>query len=377
MSDKSKHLIKRAGFVCPACRIIFALPSDIGGNGASCPGCSQLLTVPTTGDKVSALGSSTVKYGEAKVMRREGEIIKQHRTLAPGEHHEWADSKTTHSDKGMKIMIPFALLTLVLIGGLAYVLLSDKPDEASANVMAGNEDRENKQQNIESTVTSEDEDRIYIYNPNDKAQSDQLEEFLTGFFSAKFVDDLLPYVRPTENIKEKMINFYGGEQLDQSPYKQLDVAVNTSQLPHFLSFKCQTVDYNVHIGILKYTRDEILLDWESYVGYSDMSWDELREKKPTDLVRLRVTVQRAHYYNDDFSDEQKWQAVSLISPDEKEAIYGYVEKGSAEEQLLFNFGSSNNRKMILDVHYPEDAKKNNQVFIKSVVASGWIITDEK
>ncbi len=196
-------------------------------------------------------------------------------------------------------------------------------------------------------------------------------------FAAKTVNEMLPYVRPVENVREKMVKFYKGETLSQSPFKALKFAQNTSDYPGYLTFRSQTQDFSNHVGILKYAKDKILLDWESFVAYSDMSWKELAEKKPTDSVRLRVTAKRAFYYNEEFTDEAKWQAVSLISPNEKDAIYGYVQRGSATSQRLFNFGLSDDRKVVLDVYFPEGAKKGNQVFIDRVVQQGWVVKEEK
>jgi hypothetical protein len=93
-------------------------------------------------------------------------------------------------------------------------------------------------------------------------------------------------------------------------------------------------------------------------------------------VGVRVTAKRIFYYNDEFTDDAKWQAVSLNSPNEQVDIYGYVLRNSATFQRLFNFGLSDNRKIILNVFFPEGAKKGNQVYIDSVVQDGWVIKEE-
>ncbi len=367
----------RSGYVCPFCRIIFSLPHELGGNGASCPGCEHLLTIPTRDDGVSAICDSSSKYKKAIVQQEHREMVRHHKILAEGEHHEWADAQDEHSGKGLKLVISIALMSLLLIGGLGYWFLFGSADLTKPIVATDIMDDDRSETKIEPEDEVEKGEGIYVYNSKNKEQVEQLKEFLTGMYAAKTVDELLLYVRPSENIKEKMVKFYKGNTLNQSPFKEIDLAVNTPDLPHFLSFRCQTQDYNNHFGFLKYSREEILLDWESYVAFSDMGWSELAENKPTDAVRVRVTAKRAFYYNDEFTDERKWQSVSLVSPNEADAIYGYVEKGSATEHLLFNFGNSDNRKVVLDVYFPENAKKGNQVFIGSVVTNGWIIKDKE
>lgn len=353
------------------------------GNGAICPGCDYLLTIPSREDGVSELGVSRAKYDRVKstevnrdMVKRD--VVRRHRSLTDGEQHEWGDSPQEHGGKGLKVMIPVAVFSLLLIGGLAYLLLGENDerpnDPANAFVNPILVDSDSPKTKV---INDSDAQEVYIYDSKDKSQVAQLEEFLTGMYAAKTVNEMLPYVRPVENIREKMVKFYKGETLSQSPFKELNFAQNTLDYPGYLTFRSQTQDYINHVGILKYAKDEILLDWESFVAYSDMSWQELAEKKPTDSVRVRVTAKRAFYYNEEFTDEAKWQAVSLISPNEVDAIYGYVQKGSATSQRLFNFGLSDDRKVVLDVYFAEGAKKGNQVFIDRVVQQGWVVKEEK
>lgn len=348
------------------------------GNGVICPGCDYLLTIPSREDRVSVLDVSKDKYNRVKSKKMDHDLVKHHRSLTEGEHHEWEDTQLESRDGGLKIMIPIALFSLLLIGGLAYLLLAENndrpkgPTNVTVNTIPFGSD------GSEAKVDDEDDAQsVYTYNSKDENQVAQLEEFLTGMFAAKTVDEMLPFVRPVDNIKEKMVNFYKGRSLSQSLFKELKFAQNTPGYPEYLSFSCQSQDYSNHDGILKYTKDEILLDWESFVAYSDMSWEELAEKKPTDSVRVRVTAKRTHYYNEEFTDERKWQAVSLISPNEDEPIYGYVQRGSATSQRLFNFGLSDDRKVVLDVYFPKGAKKGNQVFIDRVVEQGWVVKEKK
>ena len=108
-----------------------------------------------------------------------------------------------------------------------------------------------------------------------------------------------------------------------------------------------------------------------------MTWAELSEQKPTQPVQVRVIIRRAFYYNDDFVDERKWQAVSLLNPNEEDPFYGYVERGSSLDQLLFSFGNSNTRQVVLEISYPTDAKSGNQVFINRIVSDSWLIKKEE
>ncbi len=368
---------EKAGYVCPTCRMIFSLSQDLGGNGVTCPGCEHLLTVPSSADKVSELVVSKEKYVSHVTKGSMGEVVKYQRTLAEGERHEWADESEVQresNEKSLKYVSLITLFSLLLIGGLAYLLMSGSGSRSEEEMIAGKgkQGGDSSDLRLNGSVGND----FYVYDPKNEAQVEQLEDFLTGLLASKTVDDMLPYVRPVENIREKMVKFYKGQAISQSAFRSLSSTMKTASSPGFLSFVCQTQDYSNSTGVLEYGEDEVLLDWESYVAYCDMTWDELAAKKPTTAVRVRVTAKRAYYYNNEFADEHMWQAVSLINPNEEDPIYGYVEKGSATDQLLFNFGNSDNRRVILDIYFPSDAKKGDQVFIEGIVQDGWVITEE-
>jgi hypothetical protein len=365
-----------AGYVCPSCRIVFSLPKGMDGNGANCPSCDHLLTIPSSEYGTSELSVSASNYGDVDLGASENKVSMYKRTSKPVEHHEWARAPQEHVDRGLKIIIPIGLVSLILIGGLAFLLLGNNDLSQNDTGIAIADSIPLDSDDSISNVEASGDLGIYSYDGGDESQVTRVEEFFTGMFAAKTVDAMLPYVSPVKNIREKMVKFYKGEILSQSPFKRLEFAQNTAGYPGYLTFRTQTQDYNNHVGVINYSKDKVLLDWESFVAYSDMSWEELAEKRPTDPVRVRVTAKRIFYYNDEFTDDAKWQAVSLNSPNEQVDIYGYVLRNSATFQRLFNFGLSDNRKIILNVFFPEGAKKGNQVYIDSVVQDGWVIKEE-
>ena len=357
--------------------MVFALPKNMAGNGAICPGCDHLLAIPSDEDEALIIGISEAKYGTAIKKERRGDLEKRHRSHSVRGHHEWANAPIDAGEKSLKVMFPIAIISIFLIGGLAFLMLSDSKDSKDIFNNPQFLDHGAVLATIDQTkpVQTKQTPEVYLYDAEDKNKVQQLEKFHKGIYAAKTIDEMLPYVCPVEGIKEKMASYYKGEALTQSPFKKINFAQSIPESPGYLTFECQTQDYNIHYGVLKYTQDEILLDWESYVAYSEMTWDELAEKKPTKPVKLRVTAKLAYYYNDEFANEKDWQSVALTNPNEDGSIYGYVKRGSATYQRLFNFGLSDNRKVILEVYFPEGADTGNQVFIERVVEQGWLVRD--
>lgn len=347
----------------------------MGGDAASCPGCEDLLAIPAEEDDTPPIGFSGNQY--VKASRKEGEkdLEKRHREYKHvRESKDWAIAPQDLRDKGLKVMTSVIIFSIIIIGGLVFLMLTDSKEGKDEIINSGFIENNALIGKIDQD-TSEEEG--YIYDPEDKDKVEELEKFLGGMFAAKTIDEMLSYVRPVKGIREKMVHFYKGEQLPQSPFFELLSVKNITDSPGYLFFECQTKNYKTHAGFLSYTEDKILLDWESYVGYSEMSWEELAKNKPTKPVRLRVSGNLSQYYNEEFANEKDWQSVALTNPSEREAIYGYVKRGSAAYQELFNFGLSNNRKVILEVYFPKGAKEGNQVFVERVVQQGWLNIKEK
>ena len=368
-----------AGYVCPLCRIVFSTLPDLQGNGVMCPGCQSLLRVPSLNDKVSEINVVAEEVAKS-AQRTAREIPTNHSSdvLPVHENSEYRDD-----DFSLKLIIPILVLSLVTLGGVGYMFLrpasSTKvkmlneetvPSNSTIAVIGGKEDEE-----IQESVDLVTEG--YKYDPSDEAQVKRMEDFLIAWYDADSIDKRLALVRPTEDIKEKMTRYYKKYPPAMVNLKSLETVKELVNLPGYLAINCETSDYKRDIGIVEYSKDSILLDWESYVVYSEKTWSELATQKPTDPVRVRAYAKVGHYYNNHFGDERKWRAVSLENPNEEDIIYGYVEINSANEQRIFNFGNTDSQPLILEIYYPPNAESTNQVYIGKVIQDGWFEQSDK
>jgi hypothetical protein len=118
------------------------------------------------------------------------------------------------------------------------------------------------------------------------------------------------------------------------------------------------------------------VDWESWVGWSEITMDELKETKPTESVLMRVTTAPIDYYNFSFSDELAWSSYRLSDADRAETVYGYVPSlGELDLQLKPNPDETNLR-FTLRVKFPEGPQSNNQLIIEEIVAKGWLVKED-
>ncbi len=354
------------GFVCPHCRILFNLPKSLGGNGAHCPGCNKLLTIPSAKDGVLAQGITRASYQQAGLSSLEishNEATKEGQWTAKrrGEISRFEDS-----DKALRWMLPLGLIAVTVLGGLAYILLSGG-DSPSASPIARTQ--------IESTKTNiEKPQKIIQFNEQSSEDTENLKVFLNNMFAAETVDELLKYCRPTKDLREKMVKFYKGEIVDTKKIKNIKRSDNYNRKPGFITFSAFTTDYEIEQGVIEYDGGIFKLDWESYTAYSEMTWKQMKLLKPTDPVVLRLIVKEADYYNNEFVDETKWQSISIANPHEKEEVlHGYVKKDSAVEQKVTNFGMSKEGYTVtVKAHFPENPSTDNQIIISDVINDSWI-----
>ncbi len=114
------------------------------------------------------------------------------------------------------------------------------------------------------------------------------------------------------------------------------------------------------------------VDWESWVGWSDMPWDEFMEKQPKTPTRFRVRLKPIIYYNFGFSDDRKWRSYLAESPDGNHRLFAYVERGSRVDNLINFVDNPNGGDYVLDLCFPADNPGSNQVLIEDRIAEGWV-----
>ena len=122
---------------------------------------------------------------------------------------------------------------------------------------------------------------------------------------------------------------------------------------------------------------QLKVDWDSWVAWSEMRWEDFRRKKPVEPVLFRVQLSAADYFNFDFRDEGQWSCFRLDSADGVEFLYGYLPRGAELDQRLRPtlFGAKPN--WVVKLKFPEGATRDNQVLIDSIVAEGWLVEEGK
>ena len=145
-----------------------------------------------------------------------------------------------------------------------------------------------------------------------------------------------------------------------------------------LSVLVEFRDYSRRRIAVEKVGERYLVDWESWVGHSELPWTEFLKSRPKEEKMFRVRCSPVEYYNFDFGDDGKWQSFRLESPDQKLLIFGYAERHSAIARALIprSDGPSESSAILL-LRFPENPRSRNQVIISKFLGSGWVLEGER
>jgi len=141
------------------------------------------------------------------------------------------------------------------------------------------------------------------------------------------------------------------------------------------TFSGPRVGGTVDMAMVAQPDGTFLIDWESFVGSSDIGWSDFKKQRPAEPKLFRVFANLDDYYSYEFEDAKKYLCLHLASPDGFYFIKGYCERGSTIEHLLSDLFASgpSRRALTLRLAFPENAKSDHCVRITGVVANRWLL----
>jgi hypothetical protein len=73
---------------------------------------------------------------------------------------------------------------------------------------------------------------------------------------------------------------------------------------------------------------KLMLDWESWAAWSEKTWPALKKDRSSLPTVMRAIASESSYYNYEFSEDWRWLAIKLRSPDGLHSVTGYVKRDS-------------------------------------------------
>ena len=216
------------------------------------------------------------------------------------------------------------------------------------------------------------------HNTLSDADTEAAAATITKFKSAKTWHEKLAFVFDAGRVTPLMRDFYdvrkqtdpvAGELLSLSPHKLLGREIIVA------SMEGNAIRNPVEAALLQYESGNWKLDWESYVGFGEMAWEQFILDRTTSPKLFRVQAQRGDYWNFEFSDENIWYSVKLRSPESERALHAYCRRDSgvgAELMALLQLPPKI-QPLCLRLVFPERSQSDHCVEITGLAAERWLI----
>lgn len=207
---------------------------------------------------------------------------------------------------------------------------------------------------------------------------------LRNFWSAKDWRLKLKYVRDPSRVSP-LINDYYVKQGRKDPeevslrFKSLRT-IGPVRLMHF-GFSGKFPENKIHsmeAAVVCEPDGRFLLDWESYVGASEMQWSDFGRQRRTRSTLFRCYLKNIELYSPEFADHHHWASFRLSSPDGNNTFHGYCIRDSkifVRLTALLQGRDGSPVALTLNLSFPEEAQSDNCVKIDSVVAESWLVLE--
>lgn len=350
--------------VCPDCRFVFRVPKDHDGLGIVCPSCKRVLKIPGAGDVPPPLLAPIKKLGTIEV----GEDSLRTKSHKKRRGHEsslnplWDYASGRRPRSGKQKFLPMLIGSIILFSligaGLFYTFTSGKTPAVVST--------------IKPSAAAALPPRMTLFDRSQPSLTAECEPLARKFMEAKTVEEILPLIYQPSVAEPRMREYYKNGSVLPEGMTGFNVGQGMQVLGNFVSFVVKNNDFDQKNLAFVDGADGLKIHWESYVGWSDMPWDEFSAKKPTTPQFFRVILAPVEYYNFAFSDDIKWQSYRIESPDKAKFFYGYVEKDSPLNAKLKLNPDVKSLLVVLTLKFPEGSQTNNQVLIENKLYDGWV-----
>jgi len=394
------------GLVCPVCRFVFRVPMNHNGAGVVCPACAHLLQIPSVDQRRMAISARVQTSSKASFSRREiekgiGEMLSKQAFEDAGNDiaeddvpvdgpdpldvslppKQMADDSCEEGDDFPGLPAweqarpaaesePISALTWILSGsllGVSIVVVSIWLMIQSIDEDIGYDP---------SDAVAEPQKDISPIDTRQAGESLVMKEskkVVVEFLEAKTEADVEGLIRTPDISIPRMRAWY-----DRDPWVTPGVRVAGHKNNIIINDDTITMDVQLDnfdikkIAVVK-TLTGYKIDWESWVAWSSIKWEELFDLRPTDPVEVRVLCKRVNYYNRVFDDSTKWFAVRLSHPDSDKSIYGYIDTELPQfHRFITDLVREKEVSAILKIRYPQNSPVGNQVSIIEHIQSGWV-----
>lgn len=210
----------------------------------------------------------------------------------------------------------------------------------------------------------------------------KIEAAAQGFFDSRSVEEMLRYVRHPERVAPLMEKHYG--KTAPTPIRIVRILslspLTMENRASFWMVSCELKDVETRQLLIEAdSESEAKVDWETYVCYQPMDWDEFVKTRPGGYTGdFRVYAEADNYYSHEFHDSNTFVSFRLTALNAEEVLNGYAVRGSDAAESIGGLIAKNGGgvvPMILRLHLPEGLGSKRGIVIKQLVSPRWVFLD--
>jgi hypothetical protein len=229
------------------------------------------------------------------------------------------------------------------------------------------------------------------------AEARRAADLLKQYLAAKSWQEKLPLVYQSAQARPLMEEFYGSQGLAdpvlEGKISATDIKVGTRNVLTLSFVSGDRLDRVVHASFWRTTAG-LLLDWESFVGFSGKGMGAFRASRYTQPTVFRVLALPDDYYNFEFTDSKKYLCLRLYSPGGEDYLHGYCVRDSTDGKKLVEIlgdhsdsqtaipsrnglrpQASGHLPITVNLAFPENAQSDRCVKIEKFVSPWWLALD--
>lgn len=209
---------------------------------------------------------------------------------------------------------------------------------------------------------------------------DKAEQIYLDYASAPIVDELLPLLRDRKRVEPLVRASHQGATISKTwdPGENFEWrVVSTEQKPFgILTGLLQNFDEFTAYFVIE--GEDLYLDWEATVGYGTATFAELKQGFG-DPSKIRGVIQPALFYTDTYP-EADYQCFQMISPDDEDTLWVYVQRNTELERMIANLFVGGDivrkelrpHKLTVALERGPEGSAPNQWLIRGVWHTDWV-----
>ena len=272
------------------------------------------------------------------------------------------------------IIVIILLTTLGIAGAIGYALYNKNAAEQESEYVSGDLDSFMKGETGQKSPNIDNDEAVVGYvrptaiKIND-SRLDPVRACITGFLTADSIDERIKYVRPTPEVRAHML------AMEDHPVMrtQIEPTFGPAALSKdgFIYAEVLEAGVGYRGAILELDGESALLDFDSFLGYSDVDWATLESGDDTPETEVRALISLLPPSDQDSPSRRR---AIVRDPTQSYTVYSVIEIFSLPERYATLLESSR-RPLPYTVKIrtlrPQDSKISVVPEITEVVAAGW------